>query len=193
MARATVRTFSPNTRRFVASRQLSAVTAPCQAALAPGAWLRVGSSAVDIDRELRTLAASARPRAVLMLGAGIAVAASFAVYVAFLAWVLRGTDRFPLFTFLYASGFGAIPLVLGLVVVIRGVTRLRVLTRVVASPHHVVAAELAFRFGQPAVRLRLHDESWVVIASGELDRSQLDRAIRSRLDGAGRAPAGPYR
>jgi hypothetical protein len=68
-----------------------------------------------------------------------------------------------------------------------------VLTRVVASPHHVVAAELAFRFGQPAVRLRLHDESWVVIASGELDRSKLDRAIRARLDGAGRAPVGPYR
>jgi hypothetical protein len=148
---------------------------------------------VDIDHEVRTLAISARPRAVLIVVAGVAIAAVCALHVAFVAWLLGSSGAFPLFTFLYAAGLGVIPLVAGVAVVIRGVTRLRLANRIAVHPRHVVSAELAFRFGAPAVTLRLHDEAWITIASGELDRSKLDRAIRARLDAAGREPTGPYR
>jgi hypothetical protein len=146
---------------------------------------------VDVDRELRTLATSARPRAVMALAAGAAVTAIGAGYVVALA-ALFGREGLP-FAFLAAAALGAIPLIIGLTVAVRAGARLAALGRVAAAPERVNAVEMAFRYGKPAVRLGLDDGRSVVVGSSDLDRSQLDRAIRARLDGAGREPAGPYR
>jgi hypothetical protein len=144
---------------------------------------------VDIDRELRTLAAAARPRAVLTLVGGIAVGATFLVYLGVLAWALTKVMSLPLFAF----ALGAVPLAAGIRIAGGAVARLRALSTIAARPERVIAAELAFRFGKPAVRICLDDSRAVVIVSGELDVSRLDRAIRARADAAEREPAGPYR
>lgn len=144
---------------------------------------------MDIDRELRILAAAARPRAVLMFAGGLAVGAMFLVYLGVLGWALTKLPSLPIFAF----ALGAVPLAAGIRIAGGAVYRLRALSAIAAQPERVVAAELAFRFGKPATRICLDDSRAVVIVSGDLDVSKLDRAIRARADAAEREPAGPYR
>lgn len=127
--------------------------------------------------------ARARAGAVLGLAVGLGIAAVAGIYIALVSTVLMTDNGFPVVGFVYIAAVGVLPLVVGLPIALINGIRLRLLQRASAHPERVDAAELAMRWGKPALRIHFTDRKSVVIATGDLDRNMLIEEIR-----AGRMP-----
>jgi hypothetical protein len=127
--------------------------------------------------------ARARAGALLGLVVGLGIAASAAIYIALVSTVLMTDGGFPVIGFVYIAAVGVLPLVVGLPIALVNGLRLRLLQRAATHPEQVDAAELAMRWGKPALRICFTDRKSVAIATGDLDRNMLIEEIR-----AGRMP-----
>jgi hypothetical protein len=127
---------------------------------------------------LRARIVRARLAALVGVAVGGAIAAVTAGYVAIAAPMLEGSGRPE--TLVFAAAFGAIPLLLGLPILVTSALRLRLLGRALHRPQDVTSAELAMRFGRPAVRLRFPGGRAVAVQLGDLDGNTVVTAVRAR-------------
>lgn len=75
---------------------------------------------------------------------------------------------------------GVAPAAIGLYVVVRTAIRWRVLGRVDRCPETLELAELAMRWGKPALRLAFADGASETVSTGTSDRTGLIAALRRR-------------
>jgi hypothetical protein len=133
---------------------------------------------VSDSSALRGPIARARAIAIVGLASGLGVAALAGVYIGFVSGVLEDARGYPMTGFIYLAAIGVVPLVVGLPIALLSVLRLRLLARADAHPEEVEAAELAMRFGRPALKLWFRDRKSVVVATGDADRNQLIGSIK---------------
>lgn len=81
---------------------------------------------------------------------------------------------------LFAIALGVLPAGTGLYVLVRALLRARTLGRVARRPDTVELAELAMRWGRPAVRVSFTDGATETFSTGHADRNQLLDALRRR-------------
>ena len=137
------------------------------------------SAVADESSILHAPIARARTGAVVGLTIGLGIAALAGVYIVLATTVMTHDGGFPIIGFMYIAAIGVIPLVVGLPIALVNAIRVRLLTRASAHPDLVDAAELAMRWGKPALRLWFTDKKSVVIATGDLDRNALIASIRA--------------
>jgi hypothetical protein len=120
-----------------------------------------------LDDDLASLFAGARRAAVVTLLVGLAVASLVVVLISLGADFVFGTHVGSPTMVIYVSVFAAIPLVVGLPVLIAAGARLHALRTLHRQPKRLVATGLAMRFG-------------ISIITGERDRAALAKAARAR-------------
>ena len=122
------------------------------------------------DRQLVALVAGARIGCVLrvVLGGGLMAGGLVAV-----TSHMGGPEMFGLV-------FGLVPAAIGLYLMVRTWLRAAILGRILRRPGDIELAELAMRWGQPAVRVTFRDGAQASLSTGRVDRNLLIEAIRRR-------------
>lgn len=125
------------------------------------------------DSTLTALLVGARMACFIHAGIGAAIAGSAILYEAAIAR-LFGVPN------LIVIAVGALPLGIGIYLMMRGLLRWRVLSRIARAPETATLVELAMRWGRPALRVTFANGATTTFATGRIDRNQLIDVIRAR-------------
>jgi hypothetical protein len=125
------------------------------------------------EQRLTTLLAGARVGCLISGAIGIGL---FVVAVAYEGVIAR-TFATPN---LFVIALGVAPAGTGLYVCVRALLRGRTLGRIVRRPETIQLAELAMRWGLPAVRVTFADGASETFSTGKVDRNLLLDALRRR-------------
>jgi hypothetical protein len=126
----------------------------------------------DADRQLAVLLSGARIGCAITGAFGIVLVACAATY----GVVVRHLGLSDVAVVLA----GVVPAAVGVYLAVRALLRARVLGRVWRAPETVELAELAMRWGRPALRVCFADGATETFSTGRADRNQLLEAIRRR-------------